>query len=367
MVIFSGSFSVHFPTPGWYLWPATGQGFGVREAVTVTILSESWGQHLDLALQQDEHWMVAAPLFDITAEPEEAIAKIHLPNFISLQGDEVVISWFQVAPFKDEGMVLEQPTPVETFYAVLESPGFSLMGILLWITNGTRLSVPITSTTLIYYHPHPEDIKFHVYLISSDAVLAKAIDEEEDRFHGAHLQTSPLVEPLNFGSRYIVSVCAHLEIAPKAIELSYRSPGEIQPFSKIYAGQMKEPIQLKITDKRLGSMVWETLVKPVDVQLGAASAPPAFSGAAFVKEHHRQLQARMGDLGGVLDDLKDNEVVTENEKELVEQAQIWQTTNKTLLRIVENRRDQALELLYRSLKERDPYLVTYLRQPSLSP
>ncbi|KAM9226268.1 caspase recruitment domain-containing protein 8-like [Dugong dugon] len=206
---------VHFPTPGWYLWPATGLGFGIREAVTVTISSESWGQHLDLALQQDEHWMVAAPLFDITAEPEEAIAKIHLPNFISLQGGAVDISWCQVAHFKDEGMVLEQPTPVETFYAVLESPGFSLMGILLWITNGTRLSVPITSTTLICYHPHPEDIKFHVYLIPSDDVLAKAIDEEEDRFHGAHLQTSPPVEPLNFGSRYIVSGCAHLEIVPK--------------------------------------------------------------------------------------------------------------------------------------------------------
>ncbi|KAM9226267.1 LOW QUALITY PROTEIN: caspase recruitment domain-containing protein 8-like [Dugong dugon] len=354
-------YSVHFPTAGWYLWPATGLGFGVREAVTVTISFESWGQHLDLDLQQDERWMVAGPLFDITAEPGGGIAKIHLPHFISFQGDEVDISWFQVAHFKDEGMVLEQPTQVEPFYAILENLSFSLMGILL-PASGTRLLVPITSTTLIYYHPHPEAIKFHVYLIPSDCTITKGKDGQEDRFHGVRLQTSSQVKPLNFGSCYVVSGCAHLEIVPK-LKLSYRSPGEIQPFSKVYAGKMKKLIQLKITDKRFGNLVWESLVKPVDVQLGAASAPPAFSGAALVKEHHRQLQARMGDLGGVLDDLQDSEVLTENEKELVEQAQIWQRMNTTLLRMVENKVDQALELLYRSLKERDPYLQSSCGDP----
>ncbi|KAM9226283.1 caspase recruitment domain-containing protein 8-like, partial [Dugong dugon] len=360
-------YNVHFPTAGWYLWPATGLGFGVREAVTVTIAFESWGQHLDLALQQDKCRMVAGPLFDITAEPEGAIAKIHLPHFISLQEGEVDISWFQVAHFKDEGMVLKQPTRVEPFYAVLESPSFSVMGALLQIASGAGLSVPITSTILIYYHPHPEDIKFHVYLIPSDYTLTKAIDDEEDRFHGVRLQTSPSVEPLNFGSCYIVSGCAYLEIITKELKVSYRSPGEIQPFSKVYAGQMKEPIQLKITEKSLGSLVWETLVKPADLQLGATSAPPTFSGAAFVKEHHRQLQDRMGDLSGVLDDLQDREVLTENEKELMEQAQTQQRKNKTLLRMVKNKGDQVLELFYRSLSERDPYLVSYLRQPSYFP
>uniref|UniRef100_A0A2R9CGH2 Caspase recruitment domain-containing protein 8 n=1 Tax=Pan paniscus TaxID=9597 RepID=A0A2R9CGH2_PANPA len=346
----TNTYSVWFPTAGWYLWSATGLGFLVRDAVTVTIAFGSWNQHLALDLQHHEQWLVGGPLFDVTAEPEEAVAEIHLPHFISLQAGEVDVSWFLVAHFKDEGMVLEHPARVEPFYAVLEKPSFSLMGILLRIASGTRLSIPITSNTLIYYHPHPEDIKFHLYLVPSDALLTKMIDDEEDRFCGVRLQTSPPVEPLNFGARYIVSNSAHLEIIPTELKLSYRSPGEIQHFSKFYAGQMKEPIQLEITEKRHETLVWKTVVKP---------------GAAFVKENHRQLQARLGDLKGVLDDLQDNEVLTENEKELVEQAKTRQSKNDILLTMVEKKGDRALELLFRSISERDPYLVSYLRQQNL--
>lgn len=88
-------------------------------------------------------------------------------------------------------------------------------------------------------------------------------------------------------------------------------------------------------------------------------------GAAFVRENHRQLQARIGDLKGVLDDLQDNEVLSENEKELVEQAKTRQSKTNALLSMVEKKGDRALELLFRSLSERDPYLVSYLRQQSL--
>ncbi|XP_017355931.1 caspase recruitment domain-containing protein 8 isoform X3 [Cebus imitator] len=389
-------YSIRFPAAGWYLWSATGLGFVVRAAATVRIAFGSWSQHLALDLQHHEQWLVAGPLFDITVEPEEAVYEIHLPHFISLQG-EVDISWFLVAHFKDEGMVLEHPARVEPFYAVLENPSFSLMGILLRIASGTRFSISITSNVLMYYHSHPKDIRFHLYLVPSDALIRKAIDDEEDRFCGVRLQTSPPMEPLNFGAYYIVSNSAHLEIIPTELKLSYRSPGEIQPFSKFYAGQMKEPIQVEITDKRHGTLVWKTVVKPVDIQLGAAAAPPVSSerampeknecdlligrhedmmstqgvptvnswGAAFVKENLRQLQVRMGDLKGVLDDLQDSEVLTENEKELVEQAKTQQSKNRALLSMVEKKGDPALEELYRSISKRDPYLVLHLRQQTL--
>ncbi|VFV18946.1 caspase recruitment domain-containing [Lynx pardinus] len=81
-------YSVHFPVAGFYLWPATGLGFLVTAAVTVTITFDSWGRHLDLKLQHHEKWMVAGPLFDISVEPEGVITEIHLPHVISLPGTE---------------------------------------------------------------------------------------------------------------------------------------------------------------------------------------------------------------------------------------------------------------------------------------
>nr|XP_045746402.2 caspase recruitment domain-containing protein 8 [Mirounga angustirostris] len=128
---------------------------------------------------------------------------------------------------------------------------------------------------------------------------------------------------------------------------------------------MEEPIVLNVTDKRHKTLVWHTLVKPVDLKFHAALVPPPFSVVAFMKEHHRQLQARLGDLNAVLDDLQDSEVFTEEEKELVQQLPIQQRKNETLLRMVEKKGPLALEILFRSLNQRDPYLMSYLRQQSL--
>ncbi|XP_077603160.1 caspase recruitment domain-containing protein 8 isoform X3 [Crocuta crocuta] len=358
-------YSVHFPAAGFYLWPETGLGFLVTAAVTVRITFNSWGRHLDLELQHHEQWMVGGPLFDISVEPEGFIAEIHLPHVISLPANEVDLSWFQVAHFKDEGMVLEPPAQVQPFYAVLENPSFSLMGILLRFARGTGLSVPITSTALIYYHFYPEDVIFHLYLIPSDSLLTMAIDEEEAKFQGVRLQTSPPADPLNFGSCYIVSGSPHLEIIGKELKLSYRSPGEIQVFSKVYAGRMKEPIILKITEKRHKTLVWQILVKPVELRFGATSAPPPLSAVAFMKEHRRQLRARMGDLNGILDDLQDSEVLSEEEKELVQQWPTQQRRNETLLKMVEKKGPQVQEIFLKSFSKRDPYLMSYLSQQSL--
>uniref|UniRef100_A0A8C7EQA8 Caspase recruitment domain-containing protein 8 n=1 Tax=Neovison vison TaxID=452646 RepID=A0A8C7EQA8_NEOVI len=334
----------------------------VAQSITVRLWLRSVSYtHLDVYKRQ----MVAGPLFDISVEPEGVIAEIHLPHIISLPANEVDMSWFHVAHFKDEGMVLEPPARVESFYAVLENPSFSLMGILLRLASGARVSVPITSTALLYYHFYPKDTKFHLYLIPSDSLLTKAIDEEETKFHGVRLQTSPPMEPLNFGSRYIVSGSAHLEIMPEELKLSYRSPGEIQVFSKVFAGKMEEPIILEVTDKRHKTLVWRTLVKPVELQFCAASPPSPFSAEAFMKENHRHLQARLGDLSGVLDDLQDSEVFTEEEKELVQQLPTRQRKNETLLRMVEKKGPQALEIFFRSLQQRDPYLMSYLSQQNL--
>lgn len=59
-------------------------------------------------------------------------------------------------------------------------------------------------------------LTFSLLLSNSFSPLSpQAIDEEEARFHGVRLQSSPPVEALNFGSRYIVSCTANVDIIPK--------------------------------------------------------------------------------------------------------------------------------------------------------
>lgn len=83
------------------------------------------------------------------------------------------ISWFQVAHFKEEGMVLEKPAMVAPSYAVLENPSFSPMGVLLRMVHTALRFIPVISTVMLYHHPHPEEVTFHLYLVPSDYSIQK--------------------------------------------------------------------------------------------------------------------------------------------------------------------------------------------------
>ncbi|ELK35839.1 NACHT, LRR and PYD domains-containing protein 1 [Myotis davidii] len=124
-----GLYRVHFPVAGSYHWPNVGLYFVVRGPVTIEIEFCAWDQFLDQIVPRHS-WMVAGPLFDIKAEPG-AVAAVYLPHFIALQEEHVDISWFHVAHFKEDGILLEKPTRVEPRYTVLENPSFSPMGVLL--------------------------------------------------------------------------------------------------------------------------------------------------------------------------------------------------------------------------------------------
>lgn len=80
-------------------------------------------------------------------------------------------SLFQVAHFKEKGMLLEKPTSVEPGHTVLENPTFALIGVLLKVVPAAWHFISITPTTLFYCHIHAEEIKLHLYLIPSDCTI----------------------------------------------------------------------------------------------------------------------------------------------------------------------------------------------------
>ncbi|XP_057356976.1 NACHT, LRR and PYD domains-containing protein 1 isoform X3 [Manis pentadactyla] len=354
-------YQVHFPVAGAYHWPNTGLHFVAKGPVTVVIEFCAWDQFLDRSASQNS-WVPAGPLFDIKAEPGALVA-VYLPHFVSLQGSHVDISLFQVAHFKEEGMLLEKPARVEPCYIVLENPSFSPMGVVLRVIHAALRFIPITATVLLYHHLHPQEVTFHLYLIPSDCSIRKAIDDEEKKFQFVRIHKPPPLTSFYMGSRYTVSGSEKLEIIPKELELCYRSPGESQLFSEFYVDQLASGIRLQIRDKKNGAVVWEALVRPGDLRPAATLVPPALIDAPallhFVDKYREQLVARVTSVDPVLDKLH-GQVLSEEQYERVRAEATKPGQMRTLFSFSRSWNRACKDQLYRALRETHPHLIVEL-------
>ncbi|XP_029783835.1 NACHT, LRR and PYD domains-containing protein 1 isoform X2 [Suricata suricatta] len=354
-------YRVHLPAAGSYQWPNTGLRFVVRGPATIDIEFCAWNQHLPRTAPQHS-WVVAGPLFDIKAEPG-AVAAVSLPHFVDLQGDRVDRSLFQVAHFKEEGMLLEKPAQVEPAHVVLENPSFSPIGVLLRALQAALGLMPVTCSVLLYHHPCPDEVAFHLYLIPSDGSIRKAIDKEETEFQFVQIRKPPPLASLYMGSRYTVSSSEKLEIIPRELELCYRSPGEPQLFSEFYVSHLGSGIRLQMRDKKNGTVVWEALLKPGDLRPAAPLLTPALTGARaslhFLDWHREQLVARVTSVDTVLDRLH-GQLLSEEQYEQVRAAATRPDQMRTLLSFSRSWDWACKDQVYRALKEAHPHLIMEL-------
>nr|XP_045231481.1 NACHT, LRR and PYD domains-containing protein 1 isoform X3 [Macaca fascicularis] len=362
-------YRVHFPVAGSYRWPNTGLCFVVREAVTTEIEFCVWDQFLG-EINPQHSWMVAGPLLDIKAEPG-AVEAVHLPHFVALQGGHVDTSLFQVAHFKEEGMLLEKPARVELHHIVLENPSFSPLGVLLKVIHSTLRFFPVNSLVLLYHRLHPEEVTFHLYLIPSDCSIRKAIDDEETKFQFVRIHKPPPLTPLYMGCRYTVSGSGSgmLEILPKELELCYRSPGEAQLFSEFYVGHLGSGIRLQMKDKKDETLVWEALVKPGDLAPAATLVPPAPIALPspldapgllhFVDQYREQLVARVTSVEAVLDKLH-GQVLSQEQYERVLAEDTRPSQMRKLFSLSQSWDRRCKDQLYQALKETHPHLIMEL-------
>ncbi|XP_019338289.2 caspase recruitment domain-containing protein 8 isoform X2 [Alligator mississippiensis] len=251
------TYRVHFSRTGSYRCSETALGFEVRASVAIEYKWESWKQHLNP--HQLQGWDVAGPLFSIQVEPAGAIAAIHLPHVVCLKGGEVDISLMYVAHIVNGELTLEKPTRVKPFYAVLENPSFSCLGLIF---RYLFKHIPVHSKVLLYHAAMSAPTTLHVYVIPCDDSLEKAVEEHEEKHNAVLLNKPPQMdEALYVDRNYSVASSPNTEILPKKLKFCYPSQEKWQPFIEVYTRDMEMGIKLHITEVSSTEILWETTVR----------------------------------------------------------------------------------------------------------
>ncbi|NXJ50279.1 CARD8 protein, partial [Spizaetus tyrannus] len=346
----------HLPGAGIFQCSITGLSFEVKSAVTITYRYATWTKYLSEANQQT--WSPAGPLFHIEVQPG-VVQSVRLPHFICLPED-VNTRLFSIAHFKSGTMILERPTRLIAFSAVLENPSFSLLGVLWRRLRSTLNSFPMHSSVLIFQQLSAADTTLHLYLIPDDNSVKQAIEKQEMNWNSKLIPKPSPFSPLFFGCFYQVTSTNSVVIMPEArLPFCYKSPREEQLFVEIYIRNMAEEIRFSMIDTRNDTVVWRASLRSGDIN-PPACVSKTLSGAAFLKKHKTKLCVRMRQLPSILLHLRDANIINSDEEEEVQSQVTSQRRNKVLLELADKKGLEAQEQLYQILQMKDPYLIADL-------
>ncbi|XP_025048910.1 NACHT, LRR and PYD domains-containing protein 1b allele 2-like isoform X3 [Alligator sinensis] len=350
------TYRVHFTRTGSYRCSETALGFEVRASVAIEYKWESWKRHLNP--HQLQGWDVAGPLFNFQVEPAGAIAAIHLPHVVCLKGGEVDISLMYVAHIVNGELTLEKPTRVKPFYAVLENPSFSCLGLVF---RYLFKHIPVHSKVLLYHAAMSAPTTLHVYVIPCDDSLEKAVEEHEEKYNAVLLNKPPQMdEALYVDRNYSVASSPNTEILPKKLKFCYPNQERLQPFIEVYTRDMKMGIKLHITEVSSTEILWETTVRVEDVQR-ARSSPEEQADLHFIDRQRKQLIQRVTGMDALLDKLY-GLLLDEEQYQRIRAEATNQDKMRRLYDLVPSWNRACKDRLYEALKVQHKHLVAELER-----
>ncbi|XP_068779772.1 NACHT, LRR and PYD domains-containing protein 1b allele 2-like isoform X1 [Struthio camelus] len=381
------AYRVSLPGAGSFRCSETDLCFNVKAAVSLKYEYGSWRQHLRGA--DAEKWMFVGPLFNIQAEPADAVGAVYLPHFVCLRGQDDT-SEMRIGHFVGGKLVLEIPVEVQPFHAVLEDPSFSFLGVI-WRKITSVLHLPLHSLVLIYHATRKEPVTLHLYLIPDDHSIKQAIEAKEMSV-SYRVDKPPLTKHLNCGRSYVVSGSPTVAIQPKTLDFHLRGADEQQIFSEIYVGVMAEKVKLSLKDRRKARSVWHTVLRQGDIMhSGAGADGPCAScwipglqrsrpglgnrgpipGASaqvlgatekhFVDRHRVELIERVVEVKGVLDLLLEDVLDFEQYQRILAEK-TSHSRMRELFRLMPSWTSQCKDRVYEALKKKHPYLIEDLEK-----
>ncbi|XP_067325631.1 caspase recruitment domain-containing protein 8-like [Anolis sagrei] len=231
--------------------------FDVNAPVALIYYFDSWSQNLNA--EHRKQWEIVGPLLNIQADPEEAVAAVHFPHFLCLEGKGC--SEIYLAHFGEKGMSLEKPDSVGPYHVELKNLTSCPCGAVL---KKSRFEGKIKShaVILLYREHRIRPTKFHFYLLPNDSSLKQAVNERELQYHKVQ-NPSQTMQPLIIGSHFVLKSTPGLFTYPKKEKLQFKYPPtdrRIQYF-ELYLEFMEDVLELVLLEDNTNDLVWKAFIK----------------------------------------------------------------------------------------------------------
>ncbi|XP_067325706.1 NACHT, LRR and PYD domains-containing protein 1b allele 2-like [Anolis sagrei] len=335
--------------------------FDVRAAVTFTYYFDVWSKYLNE--EHKKQWDIVGPLLNIQAHPKEAVAAVHFPHFLCLEGKGCPDIY--LAHFAEEGMSLEKPDSVGSYHVELKNPAFSPRGVVFkrpWF----KRKIKVHAVALLYQDLRVQSMKLHFYLLPNDSSLKKAVNELELNYASQRIRKPPdTLKALKIGSCFSLRKMTDVAVCPEHLKLKYLPADMEQQYLEVYAKTMKDELSISLMEKYTNELVWMALIRKDDLK--STILPPIEEehlpdapGMHFVERHREMLIRRTGNVEGILDMLY-GAVLDYEQYQKILSMKTSQDKMRELYMLLPSWNRFCKDRLYEALKVKQKYLIEDLK------
>ncbi|XP_073488547.1 NACHT, LRR and PYD domains-containing protein 1a-like [Aquarana catesbeiana] len=347
----------------------TGIKFQVKSQVTITYDLEFLSGTVNKI--QKEGYYIVGPMFNITVDPD-VVSAVHLPHYLHLQGLKRGISLIRCGNFKDGIFNIIKHQTIGPSHIVLENPSFSSLFVLL--LNLWRGPIPFEGKALLYGKVVcPEDVKFleykfHLHVIPRNQLEIKKLHEHKKSYGFQDMGKPHLMKSgVYTKTGYTVSVQPNGRICPKVLQLEIGNELEDLPFVEVIVDRNSKELLMFMSLNGSDDPLWEGEVTEGELREMQLRACASVSNAGsspstkhFVDIHFGKLVQGVSNVNEVLDKLKFQELLTNEQCDIVRAQSTSQEQMRELFTAVKGWGNDDKDKLLSVLKETNQPLINGL-------
>ncbi|XP_041434090.1 uncharacterized protein LOC121398819 isoform X2 [Xenopus laevis] len=352
-------FRAHLPWKGLFRCAETGIQFLINTPALIDFELVSWGNYLKSL--QEKSLENVGPLFNIRVLSGQ-VSAVYLPHYVCLKDRDVDVKKFKIVHYNAKGMTLESPSITEPFYVALENPTFSFIGVVYKVANLFRAKIPAHGAVFIYGR-FIKGYTIHLYFMPQDPLVKQAVHKKETANGFFVVDKPPMTRTVYTRKKYLIKGPASAKIDPEDLKLRFDTIPEMYNYSEIYLTSVDKDIILRVTSERDEKMVWNATLRKEELIPGEQKSA---GGKHFMDKHRTELIARVSHIDPILDDLLDDEILTQEQYDSVRSNRTSQEKMRQLYDCVRAWGDGEKEELFKAMKKHNQPLISDLKHKSIS-